>query len=93
MWMLYFHAEAASPCVDAAGGNGDLIWRALEVLPVESSRVNVSEDGTFGHTGSTRDLARREVLLDCRKCEDDIDQLGAGFTNNYALNFLTTLTR
>ena len=92
MWTSDFHAEATSPCIDAGGGDCDLIPSALEIFSVESARVNVSEDGAFRHTGAARDLTRREVLFDCGKREDDVDQLGAGFTGNRTLNLLATLT-
>jgi hypothetical protein len=77
MWMLYFHAEAASPCVDATGGNRDLISCALVVCAAESSFVNVRQDGAFRHPGTSRYLGRGEVLLDDGEGNDDIDQLVA----------------
>src|SRR5262249_50276954 len=88
--MLYFHAEATSPCVDAAGGHGDLISGALEILSVESSRVNVRQNGAFGHPGTARDFGGFEVLLHRRKGEGDIDQLGARFSNQRPIDVFST---
>jgi hypothetical protein len=93
MWMLYFHAEAASPCVDATGGNRDLISCALVVCAAESSFVNVRQDGAFRHPGTSRDLGRGEVLLDDGEGNDDIDQLVARFRSKRPRDLLSTFPR
>ena len=91
--MRDFHAEATSPCVDPAGGNCDLISGALVIFAIESAFVNVTENSAFSHSRTPRDLGGPEVLLHCRKREDDVDQLGAGFTSKRTLNLLPTLAR
>jgi len=85
-----FHAEATSPCVDAAGGDCDLISSALEIFSVEPARVNVREHGAFRHTGTARDLAWRKVLLNDDEGKDDLDQFGARLTGKRLLDLVST---
>src|SRR5262245_13622029 len=88
-----FHAEATSPFIDAGRGDCDLISSALEIFPVESAFVNVSENSAFSHSRTPRDLSGSEVLLDRRKRKNDIDQLGARLTGKRVINLFATLSR
>ena len=93
MGMGDFNAEATSPCVDSAGGDCDLISSALVIFSVESSRMNVREDSAFRHSRTHCDLGGSEVLLECRKREDDFEQLSARFVCKRASNFFSILSR
>jgi hypothetical protein len=90
---LHDNSKAVTPSVYTARRNSDLVPSSLVVLPAKSSFVNVRKDRAFSHSRTPRDLGGFEVLLDCRKGKDDIDQLGARFTSERPTNLLSILSR